>query len=115
MNEKATKSSPLERPVGRHTPGPWALGKHGVIVGGKANEYVNGSAQAQLAMVTLLNGTERDDPVAERDANAHLISAAPELLTALIELRDWYAEHTKLPACNANAAIAKAIGWPPNP
>ena len=28
---------------------------------------------------------------------------------ALVELRDWYTEHTGLPAVAANAAIAKAV------
>lgn len=41
--------------------------------------------------------------------NARLIAAAPELLEALQELRDWYEENTGLPACQANAAINKAL------
>ncbi|MCG6540211.1 hypothetical protein MCB86_09000 [Pseudomonas sp. KSR10] len=49
-------------------------------------------------------------PVTESMANAQLIAAAPDLLEALIELRDWYAEHTGMPAARANAAIAKARG-----
>ena len=31
-----------------------------------------------------------------------------ELLAALRELRSWYEDHTGLPACNANSAIANA-------
>ncbi len=44
----------------------------------------------------------------EKRANAALIAAAPRLLTALKELRDWYREQTGLPAADANAAIAAA-------
>ena len=44
----------------------------------------------------------------EKEANAQLLAAAPELLDALIELRDAYQEFMGLPACKANAAIAKA-------
>lgn len=33
-----------------------------------------------------------------------------ELLEALIELRDFYESFTRMPACKANAAIAKAKG-----
>jgi hypothetical protein len=49
-----------------------------------------------------------------KPADAYLIQAAPELLTALIELRDWYEDHTGLPACAANAAISKALNMTPN-
>ena len=42
-------------------------------------------------------------------ANARLIAACPDLLAALQELRDWYEDHTGLPACRANAAINKAL------
>ena len=51
----------------------------------------------------------RDCGSGDVGANARLIAAAPELLAALVELRDWYTEHTGLPAVAANAAIAKAV------
>ena len=35
-----------------------------------------------------------------------------ELLAALRELRSWYEDHTGLPACNANSAIANAERQP---
>ena len=45
-----------------------------------------------------------------RAEDARLIGASPKLLKALIELRDAYQDLTGMPACNANAAIAKATG-----
>ena len=50
--------------------------------------------------------------VAECDTpeTARLVAAAPELLDALKEMRDWYQKYIGLPACAANAAIAKATG-----
>jgi len=51
----------------------------------------------------------RDCGSGDVGANARLITAAPELLAALVELRDLYTELTGLPAAAANAAIAKAV------
>jgi hypothetical protein len=48
--------------------------------------------------------------VAQAIANARLISSAPDLLEALIELRDWYLVNTGMPAVKANAAISKVRG-----
>jgi hypothetical protein len=45
----------------------------------------------------------------EKRANANLIAAAPLLLDALQELRDWYRDNTGLPASKANAAISLAL------
>lgn len=51
---------------------------------------------------------------AAREALAHdLRTQRDELLAALQELRDWYLDHTGLPAVRANAAIAKAQSTPP--
>ena len=86
----------------QHTPGPWRYCKtngsptHGAHV-------IAGAKPGYLAEV-------RDCGSGDVVANAMLISAAPELLVALVELRDWYAEHTGLPAVSANAAIDKAVG-----
>lgn len=41
-----------------------------------------------------------------------LLNAAPQLLEALVELRDWYTSETGLPAARANAAIAAATTHP---
>ena len=56
-------------------------------------------------------GPENIDKVAVCSSrDAHLIAAAPDLLDALKELRNWYQEHIGLPARAANAAISKATG-----
>ena len=43
-----------------------------------------------------------------REEDARAIAALPDVIAALIELRDWYVDFTGLPAVNANAALAKA-------
>jgi hypothetical protein len=64
---------------------------------------VSGSKSGYLAEV-------RDCGSGDVIANGRLIAAAPDLLLALIELRDWYSDNTGLPAVSANAAIAQATG-----
>lgn len=86
----------------QHTPGPWRYCKtNGSPTHGE--HVIAGSKPGYLAEV-------RDCGSGDVGANARLIAAAPELLAALVELRDWYTEHTGLPAVAANAAIAKAVG-----
>ena len=82
----------------QHTPGPW--------------EVVQLNRFGPFAIRMNYSGAQTFYGVREihRGEDAHLISAGPEMLEALKELRDWYLEHTGLPACNANAAIAKATG-----
>jgi hypothetical protein len=62
-----------------HTPGPWTLGRFGSIVGGPFIKYANGEAQSQLASATVGNEITPE----EREANARLIAAAPDLLLML--------------------------------
>lgn len=62
--------------MGEHTKGPWSINKHGAIVGGEFVQYANGSGQSQLAMATGAHNISDE----ERNANARLIAAAPELL-----------------------------------
>lgn len=66
----------------KHTPGPWILGKHGVIKAGVVRQYTNGESQDQIAMACGLD----HDNMGSQEANARLIAAAPDLLEALIEL-----------------------------
>lgn len=67
------------------TPPPWALNRHGAIVGGKFHEYANGSAQSQVAMVV----GSREVNEQEMKANAYLIAAAPDLFKELQLVLDY--------------------------
>lgn len=87
-----------------HTPGPWQLSGHEVIVKNHGSVAI---ATTDIGMVATKE---------EREANARLISAAPELLSALEWALDRI-EHTSHPAAHvidglyfkaARAAIAKA-------
>ena len=83
----------------KHTPGPWHHGQ-------KNKRSVFGKDGWRVADC----GTAFSKSDDEMEANARLIAAAPDLLEALKELRDWYRENVGLPACKANAAIDKAEG-----
>lgn len=86
----------------QHTLGPWRyVRENGSPSTGQ--HMIKGAIPGYLAEV-------RDCGSGDVIANARLIASAPELLAALVELRDWYEEHTGLPAVSANAAIAKAFG-----
>lgn len=75
----------------KHTPGPW---RANINKEGTSNHFiVNESGQSCIAAVHL------DVPQIETEANAKLISAAPELLAALkyyfdvlneVRGQDWY-------------------------
>lgn len=99
-----------------YTPGPWVLATFpGVVVGGPMLKFGNGEGQAQLAMCTLSETIDE----AQRNANARLISAAPDLLEALkgivadddasVSLADQRARSDARMAA-AKAAILKATG-----
>lgn len=89
-----------------HTPGPWFISGKGTI------RYGNGKADPK-------GGWIADAHWRNREANARLIAAAPELLEALTAMTarlSLYAgpnqvhagEHDKALLAMANAAIAKA-------
>ena len=91
-----------------HTPGPWHIGCAGSAVG------VNYSVLSRKrgGWVNILKGNEKHDTETratptEAHANARLMTAAPDLLAELQELR--YACTDKAEAM-ADAAIAKALG-----
>jgi len=94
----------------KYTPGPWNIqggkGKHGDLFVWKAGEYFGGHAIATV-----------HEEVEERaKANAHLISAAPELLEALQEIVTHATKYGAAPLSallmfdRARSAIAKAKG-----
>lgn len=93
----------------QHTPGPWAVGP-------APHADCRIYATSETHAIARTYGPELNDigvcalTGPQNKADARLIAAAPELLEALVELRDWYSEHTGMPAVAANAAIAKAKG-----
>lgn len=96
----------------KHTPGPWRI--MASITGEAATCWVVGRKEsksfADLSDQDVIAAVTSEGK--SNDADARLIAAAPDMLAALVELRDWYAEHTGLPAVSANAAITKATGVP---
>ena len=96
----------------KHTPGPWSAGLLDLDDAWPCIKAFQGEV---YIVPPGYDGRYADFGVTGRSydearANARLIAAAPELLEALKELRDWYRENVGLPACKANAAIAKAEG-----
>ena len=62
-----------------YTPGPWRVEKFGCVRGGPVRAYTYGATDGQIAQATLPDGMDVD----ERDANARLIAATPELASLL--------------------------------
>jgi hypothetical protein len=97
--------------MSKHTPGPWRVG----------NSFMESgvfSADGKT-IVALTHGSaryyRRQEQIAEQDANARLIAAAPDLLEALMGLRLYVdpmmgGEEVDNAIRAANAAIAKATG-----
>lgn len=105
-----------------HTPGPWSFG---IVVPGEPNEIFgsrtveapyDGESQT-VAFVhpsTTGEGSTKID-ADERDANARLIAAAPEMLNALTAARHYLSKRNlgkpaESLALSINSAIAKAKG-----
>ena len=81
-----TDKTELKRLADAATQGEWTHLKHGVIKGGPAVKFANGSTQCQIAMTV---GAEwmREG---EQGANADFIAAAnPAAIKALIEELEW--------------------------
>jgi len=114
---------------GSHTPGPWTV----ECVCGDDPHDICGPDRPGEGSPNLLASVayDDDDPLphlslAEANANARLIAAAPDLLAALKELGDWVAgglqasdeawpdarclQHTEEIAARARAAVDKAEG-----
>ena len=98
----------------QHTPGPWWVdqGVDGLDLPG----HVTINAKNKLALAQVVWVMEDDaaegKPSPEREANARLIAAAPDLLEALENtLKFLVSETCEHPAAvSARAAIAKAKG-----
>ena len=107
-----------------HTPGPWTVSEHyrrsereegrdAARFSVCAGAAWAGPGAAQVWPASDCGGATRE----ERDANARLIAAAPELLEALVRLRGWVDEYVDGVGAEfdearelARAAIAKAGG-----
>ena len=100
----------------QHTPGPWHL--HNSAYGPQINTDDNTPiAKLHHANVGPRNDTD-DDDVWPNEANARLITAAPDLLAALEEAHDVLAVALAWPGSERTrskmrAAIAKAKGIQP--
>lgn len=89
----------------KHTPGPWTFD------GNFFQVFANDGGNA----VASVYSTTAPEPMAsEARANARLISAAPDLLGALIGMVNKYGDKSQFPTCDASvsarAAISKAEG-----
>jgi hypothetical protein len=100
----------------KHTPGPWRIAAKNF----DTSFYVihgNDEAKREVQVVKMSYGTHPIPEFLERkEADARLIAAAPELLSALVRLVNWAKAHDAI--CfietkdieSAKAAIAKATG-----
>lgn len=119
-HEGADASSPSVSIPSAHTPGPWKVRQADRNLGIEMERVVlrsGGSMMDWVATVPMhaISGT------AERDANAHLIAAAPDLLNACEAMRQRITEAMDLERISpamaleemstiVEAAIAKARG-----
>lgn len=69
-----------------HTPGPWALDRHGVIRGGKPIEYVNGASIPQVALATGNDGISDDERLANAERIVACVNACEGLTTEELRL-----------------------------
>lgn len=96
----------------KHTPGPWEY-RH---IGGVRGQHYVGAGAFKIISDTHATGTTNDGGQAEREANARLIAAAPDLLGACralvcaAELHGADSEVFFMARNQALLAIAKAEG-----
>lgn len=120
-----TKAQTAPAQSGQHTPGPWTHGlafdEKTIVVGPATKDSEGGSDIWMVSLLTKPDKINTPASIAEVEANASLIAAAPDLLAALERLqkqmRDGYADHkadwTELDSDAyeaASAALAKAKG-----
>ncbi len=94
----------------RFTPGPWRFEAHrdpqhfyGNVVGSYG---LNAQGIEQIRTITCQ--TTYGEP-AEREANAHLIAAAPDLYRVLTEVRDWIRYELEAGTPNATVKLRSVI------
>ena len=93
----------------KHTPGPWSVSDE-TTRDGLRSKLIHGMPEGMLAIVRVEHQGRYYG-----DANARLIAAAPDLLHALLCLKDWVEDHAVKPLeisemQTAIAAITKAEG-----
>jgi hypothetical protein len=108
----------LAKLAAAHTPGPWSATNHFANDGTPCNcAYVLSEGYAgSICEVSFNNGLAVGDggndspPKEEAAANAYLIAAAPDLLTALVDLEHYLRNtphHNSIEAAAARKAIAQ--------
>ena len=94
-----------------HTPGPWRVSTIGLMNDGALPVS---SDQGQIARVSAQadfpRGQGHNSECAERDANARLIAAAPDMYAALEMAKLWLDFDGRFDMQGINAALAKARG-----
>ena len=88
MSKKATS----------HTPGPGGLESCGSING--TSEFAVTAHDSSLPNIAGVNGRE-----GESAANANLIAAAPEMLSALLYVCEYYSEHLDIMPVGFQTAV----------
>ena len=105
--------------VAEHTPGPWMVPHFATDADCNCQYVLSDNQHGMGAIATVHHDGETDgrhnEPMEIAQANARLIAAAPELLTALIWAEAAIAPFSKDPQEKsginmARAAIAKATG-----
>lgn len=94
----------------KHTPGPWRVENHRFKTTTESRWTVWSGSEA----IAWTNGTDDESELAQQEANARLIAAAPELLAACKNMLEWARRVKQInpgpEIVNAINAIAKAEG-----
>ena len=93
-----------------HTKGPWRLHRHHKTISNQwIFQVVTDEEYGEIVAGTCTNPQRPEDV---READAHLIAAAPDLLEALSEVVEWleHGDHAGPMHSKARAAIAKSRG-----